>query len=178
LVLAIQRGEHRALAAAYDSHAVAMYRLAIGVLLRGDAAEEIVQDVFLRLWEQPGRFDPERGSLRTFLLVSTRAKSIERWRADSARSRREARVSKPMEDDANGPEGAACEQATRVRVKQALSTLGDIERLAIVLAFFGEQTYRQVAVALDTSEGTVKRRIRSGLSKVRADLGSEYRDVN
>ncbi len=136
-----------------------------------DLAEEVVQEVFLRFWNEPGRFDPSRGALRSFLFRETHSRSIERVRSEEARRARErrehegARRLAPAEDverDALATIGAT-------RLRRALAVLSPGEREAIELAYFGGHSYREVAQRLDLPEGTVKSRIRLGLGKL-ADL--------
>jgi RNA polymerase sigma-70 factor (ECF subfamily) len=137
----------------------------------GDAAaEDVVQDVFTRLWQAPHRFDSVRGPLRSFLILQVRSRTIDVQRTDSARRAREDR------DGAN-------DQRTRAPASAALDelysheTLGTLlhglvrdEREPIRLAFFEGYTYREVAALLDVPEGTVKSRIRAGLQRLRSAL--------
>src|SRR3954452_24901841 len=91
LVVAIGRWRNDALAEAYRRHAGAVYALARRVLGDGAAAEEVVQEVFLRLWNAPEKFDSERGSLRSYLLAQCHGRAVDLLRADGSRRRREER---------------------------------------------------------------------------------------
>ena len=91
LVIAIARYNPDALAEAYRRHAGAVFGLAQRMLWERGTAEEMVQEVFLRLWEHPERFDRARGSLRSFLLMDTHARCVDRIRADARRRDREER---------------------------------------------------------------------------------------
>src|SRR5580693_10351209 len=91
LVLAIGRWHDDALAEVYRRHAGAVFGLARRVLVDPGRAEEIVQEVFVRLWNEPERFDPDRGSLRSFLLAQTHGRSVDVLRSDGARKDRETR---------------------------------------------------------------------------------------
>jgi RNA polymerase sigma-70 factor, ECF subfamily len=168
LVLRVARGDADALGELYRRHGGAILGLAQRLLGDRARAEEITQDVFLRLWNQPERFDPARGTLRTFLLSQAHSRSIDLIRSDQARVRRETGAEINLIDD--GIDVAAFDMALGDRVRQALATLADDERKAIELAYFGGMTYRQVAVALGEPEGTVKSRIRSGLRRLRPEL--------
>ena len=170
LVVAIGRWHEDALAEAYRRHGGAAYALARRLLNDRELAEEILQEVFLRLWNTPERFDPERGSLRAYLLAQTHGRAVDLLRSETSRRRREereARESTPVGDDI---EREVIDLTVSEKVKEVVAGLPADERQAIELAYFGGHTYRQVAVMLDAPEGTVKSRIRSGLRRLRTDL--------
>ena len=89
LVVAIGRWQQDALAEAYRRHSGSVFALAKGVLRTSAMAEEVVQEIFMRLWNSPERFDPERGSLRSWLLAQAHGRAIDIVRADNSRRRRE-----------------------------------------------------------------------------------------
>jgi RNA polymerase sigma-70 factor (ECF subfamily) len=172
LVVAIGRFREDALAEVYRRHGGAVFGLARRVLNDASIAEEIVQEVFLRLWNDPERFDPERGSLRSYLLAQTHGRAVDVLRSDASRSRREGREARAAATATAGydVEHEVWDLAVADRVKKAVAVLPDEERRAIELAYFGGQTYREVAAALGAPEGTVKSRIRVGLKRMRATL--------
>jgi RNA polymerase sigma-70 factor (ECF subfamily) len=147
LVVAMARGHRDALAEAYRRHAPQVYGLARRICSE-DRAEEVVQQVFLEMWEKPHRYNPDRGSLRTFLLTQAHGRSIDRIRSDGAWRGRET--------------------AWRL-----LSALPDGQRDAIVLAYCEGYTYVDVAELLGEPEVTVKSRIRAGLAGLRLALSDE-----
>jgi RNA polymerase sigma-70 factor (ECF subfamily) len=170
LVVAIGRWREDALAEAYRRHAGAVYGLARRVLNDPTIAEEIVQEVFLRLWNTPEKFDPERGSLRSFLLAQAHGRAVDMVRADTSRRQREERDARQTAEGGYDIEHEVWDMAVADQVRQAMSTLPEEERQAILLAYFGGHTYREVAVKLGAPEGTVKSRIRTGLKRMRAEL--------
>jgi len=170
LVLGIGRWREEALAEAYRRHAGAVYGLANRVLKNRAAAEEIVQEVFLRLWNAPERFDPEPGSLRSFLLVQTHRRSVDVLRSDASRRRREEHDLRATAEAGYDVDRELRDLALADHVKDALATLPEGERRAIQLAYFGGLTYREVASRLGAPEGTVKSRIRAGLGRMRDKL--------
>jgi len=134
---------------------------------RAEAAEDVAQEVFLALWRDPARYEPSRGSLRTYLLTLVRHRSIDMYRSEQSRRRRQERVAstpqaRPSIDDTI----VAADQAGRVRV--SLDELPADERRAIDLAYFGHHSYREVAQLLGQPEGTVKSRIRHGLQTMQS----------
>jgi RNA polymerase sigma-70 factor (ECF subfamily) len=170
LVVAIGRWRQDALAEAYRRHAGSAFALARRLIRDREMAEEILQEVFLRLWNQPDRFDPERGSLRSYILAQTHGRSIDMLRSESSRRRREEREARETAEKGMDIEQEVMQMAVADQVKDVVAELPDDERRAIELAYFGGHTYRQVAVLLEEPEGTVKSRIRSGLQRMRKDL--------
>jgi RNA polymerase sigma-70 factor (ECF subfamily) len=130
----------------------------------------VVQEVFLRLWNEPEKFDPERGSLRAFLLAQTHGRSVDLVRAESARRAREERDARRSVTADRDLEREVWELTLHEHVRDALTELNDGERKAIELAYFGGHTYREVADLLGEPEGTVKSRIRTGLGRMRDAL--------
>lgn len=170
LVVSIGRYHEDALAEVYRRHAGAVFALSRRLLSDRTLAEEIVQEVFLRLWNDPDRFDPQRGSLRSYLLAQCHGRSVDLIRSESSRRRREEKELTLAAEAGYDLEREVWDLAVGDRVKTALRTLPEGEREAILLAYFGGHTYREVADLLDTPEGTVKSRIRAGLKKMRGDL--------
>jgi len=166
LVVVIARWQEAGLAEVYRRHAGAVYALARRVLNDTGAAEEVVQEVFLRLWNQPERFDPDRGSLRSFLLAQTHGRAVDLLRSDVSRRRREDREVALAAESGYDIDNEVWDMAVADQVKRAVSALPDEERSAIELAYFGGHTYRQAAAVLGAPEGTVKTRIRSGLRRM------------
>ncbi len=170
LVVGVARYRHEALAELYRRHAGAVFGLARRLLSDTTAAEEVVQEVFLRLWNSPDRFDPARGSLRSYLLAQTHGRAVDALRADGARRRREERDARNTVDAGYDLEREVTDLAVADYVRRALGVLPDAERNAIQLAYFGGLTYREVADRLGEPEGTVKSRIRVGLKRLRTEL--------
>lgn len=172
LVVSIGRYHEDALAEVYRRHAGAVFALSRRLLSDRTLAEEIVQEVFLRLWNDPDRFDPQRGSLRSYLLAQCHGRSVDLIRSESSRRRREEKELTLAAEAGYDLEREVWDMAVGDRVKNALRELPEGEREAILLAYFGGHTYREVADLLDTPEGTVKSRIRSGLKRMRGDLAA------
>lgn len=170
LVVAIGRWRQDALAEAYRRHAGAVFGLASRVLGDRTLGEEVVQEVFLRLWDHPDRFDPERGSLRSYLLAQCHGRAVDLIRSESSRRAREEREQLRRAEAGYDLEHEVWDIVVADHVREALEVLPVGERRAIELAYFGGRTYREVATELGEPEGTVKTRIRSGLKRLRAQL--------
>lgn len=170
LVVAIGRWREEALAEVYRRHGGAVYSLARRVLGDSGGAEEVVQEVFLRLWNHPERFDADRGSLRSFLLANAHGRAVDQLRADTSRRRREERDARETATAGYDIEHEVWDLALAEQVKAALGGLPDDEKRAIELAYFGGHTYREVATLLAQPEGTVKSRIRTGLRRLHQSL--------
>lgn len=170
LVRAVVARDEHALAELYGRHSGACFALARRVLADRTLAEEIVQEVFVRLWNQPERFDATRGSMRSFLLAQIHGRSVDLLRAETARRAREERDARRGVAPPDDLERAVVDLSEAEAVRTALASLSESERTAIELAYFGGHTYREVAAMLEQPEGTIKSRIRTGLLRLRAAL--------
>jgi RNA polymerase sigma-70 factor (ECF subfamily) len=170
LVTLIARYNEVALAEAYRRHGGAVFGLARRVLNGASEAEDVTQEVFLRLWNQPERFDPTRGTLRSFLLMQSHARAVETVRTLGARRRREINDAQKTARGAYDMQHEAWDVVMAEDVKKALGELPPEERKAIELAYFEGLTYVKVAEILNEPEGTVKSRIRNGMRRMKATL--------
>lgn len=170
LGVGIANGEHDALAEAYSRHGAAVHGLARR-FCGPERGEEVVQEVFLTLWQRPEQYDAARGSMRSFLLMKAHGRAVDALRSEATRRTRESADIRGM--TAPGPEADALALA-RIggeAVRRLLGDLPESERHPIGLAYFGGLTYRQVAEALGVPEGTVKARMRRGFARLREGLG-------
>lgn len=171
LVGAIRERNPEALAEGFRRYGAAVYGVSRRVLADDALAEDITQDVFLRLWNEPHRFDEQRGTLRSFLQRQAHSRSVERVRAEEARRRREDRTLALDVDPIENLESQVMAAIESDRIRKALLSLDADDRRAIVLAYYGGISYREVATRLGLPEGTVKSRIRAGLRRLSSMLG-------
>lgn len=172
LVTFVARYSEEALAEIYRRHGGAVYGLARRVLSNPTEAEDVTQEIFLSLWKDPDRFDPMRGSLRSFLLAQAHGRAVDAVRSLSARQRREVREAQLTASRPYDIEREAWDLALEDKVSKALDELPREERQAIELAYFEGYTYLEVARSLDQPEGTVKSRIRRGMQRMHVALSA------
>jgi RNA polymerase sigma-70 factor, ECF subfamily len=155
--------DESALRSVIDAHGGAVYGVARRIVAEPSLAEEVAQDVFLAMWRRPGAYDPQRGSLQSFLVGVARNKAIDLVRREEALKRARDALAAEFEVTAEAPSGVE----ERDEVQTALAQLSEVQREALVLAYFGGRTYREVAIELDIPEGTAKTRLRDGLIRLR-----------
>ena len=178
LVAAVADRTPAALEELYRRHSVAVFGVARRVTGVPEHGEEVLQEVFLRLWRSPDRFDPDRGRPA---VVPAHGRERPRHRARAprclaARAARNGRLRLVEPDGGDDIEGEHWDLVVAEHLRQALDALSPTEREAIELAYYGDHTYREVAAILGLPEGTVKSRIRTGLKRMRdrlvaADIG-------
>jgi RNA polymerase sigma-70 factor (ECF subfamily) len=170
LVTTIAGHSEAALAEVYRRHGGAVYGLARRVLNNGAEAEDVAQVVFLHLWNNPDRFDPSRGPLRSFLLAQAHGRAVDVVRSLNARQLREVKEAQLTAVSSYDVDHEVWDLALKDHVSKALDELPREERRAIELAYFKGYTYVEVAHSLGQPEGTVKSRIRNGMHRMRTAL--------
>ena len=170
LLTHVAKGDQAAFEALYDQLGAPVYGLIRKVLRNPSQAEEVAQEVLLEVWRTATRFDPARGSAATWVLTIAHRRAIDRVRAEEAAAAREQRTAQaPAAIDEVAETVEASMDAERLR--RCLAGLTELQRESITLAYYGGYSYAQVAALLDTALGTIKTRIRDGLTRLRACLG-------
>ena len=170
LVTLIGRYHEGALAEVYRRHGGAVYGLARTIRQSSHEADDVTQDVFLRLWNHPDRFDPPRGTLRSFLLNDSHGRAVDLVRSLNSRRAREVRDANRSPVATYDLQHQVWDLAVADEVKRALTSLPIEEREAIELAYFQGHSYVKVAEILGQPEGTIKSRIRNGMRRMRSSL--------
>ena len=174
LLQASSRGDQAAFARLYDLTASRVYGLVLRILRDPAQGEEVVQEVYLQLWQQAGRFDPARGTGLSWVMTHAHRKAVDRVRHSEASRRRDTAHATDAVRDVAAPHdetAAAAEASLEAReVRAALTALSTPQREAIELAYFGGHTYSEVSQLLQVPLGTIKTRIRVGLGRLREAL--------
>ena len=158
------------LIAAYGAHRGAAYRLAYQILGDAPAAEDAVQDAFLKLWTGTTQFDPSRGSMRGLLLTIARHTSIDATRGRARRQRSEGAYCTDATYVTDGPERATERSDEARHLREALRSLPGEQRRAIEMAYFSGLTRREIAASTGMPTGTVKSRMRLGMRRLASAL--------
>jgi len=174
LMTQVAGGDELAFAELYRRVASAVFGL-VGKVVRNPAlSEEVTQEVFVELWRGASRFDPGRGTARSWIMTCAHRRAVDRVRSAERAARR---------DDLAGRRGQVRpydEVAEQVEtglehehVRRSLDALTELQREAVVLAYYGGHTHREIAELLEVPVGTVKTRLRDGLIRLRDHLGVE-----
>ena len=158
---------------AYDRHSRGVYAAAYRVLGDAAQAQDVVQDVFLRIWRRPQAFDARRGELGSYLRMMARSRALDLWRERQAAGRASDRLELAVAHDEPRPEDRPSLRAERDEdgavVRAAVRKLPPAQREALVLAYWGGMTAEEIARRAEVPLGTAKSRIRLGLEKLRAE---------
>jgi len=165
-------GDDDALAEAYDRWSTLVHSLAMRITADHAAAEDVTQDVFVHLWQHPDRYDPRRGVLRSWLCLLARSRALDSVRRRRAQDRCHAAAAAIAPMPAEVDDGVVW-QAEAKAVREAVAALPDRQREAVLLAYYGGRTYREVARDLDIPEGTAKWRLKAALSGLADSLATE-----
>lgn len=171
LLNAIASGDEQALASLYDRYRVILFSLIFRILHSRVEAEDILQEVLLQVWQKAGNFDESRGRPFTWLVTLARSRSIDRLRSLGARDRLAIGVAhESSEEVGDAVTDAILAERSKI-VRAALQTLPQEQREVLELAYFQGFTQSEIAKQLDTPLGTVKTRMRSGMTRMREMLG-------
>jgi RNA polymerase sigma-70 factor (ECF subfamily) len=169
----VRGGEAAAFEVIFDRHAGRAFALAYRMCGRRAMAEDVVQEAFLSLWRSGTRYDPTRGSVRAWVLTVVRNRAIDSFRREATKDGRDVRDEMAVER-APAPQLTHAEVERREEAQQVRAALGGLpfeQRQVIELAYFGGFTHAQIAEMLELPAGTVKGRMRLGLTKLRLALG-------
>jgi RNA polymerase sigma-70 factor (ECF subfamily) len=168
LISFVGQGDAEAFTTLYDRHSHAAFSLAYRVMGERQAAEDLVQEAFLKLWRSATSYRPERGSVRTWLLSIVRNRGIDQLRSQASRRRTQEKI------EASAPRSQPSEafaetwrNSQRDQLREALNTLPPEQLKILELAYFSGYTHAQISQLVDVPLGTIKGRMRLGLKKMR-----------
>ena len=173
LISLVEEGDAEAFAALYDRHSRAAYSLAYRMMGERQAAEDLAQDAFIKVWRAAGSYRAQRGSVRTWILSIVHNRGVDQLRSQASRRRTQERV------EASAPRSQPSEafseawrNSQRDRVREALQTLPQEQSKILELSYLSGYTHMEIAGLLNVPLGTVKSRMRLGLQKLRGSMVS------
>ena len=165
-------GDQRAFADLYDMLSPRVFGLILRVLVDRAQSEEVLQEVFLELWQSAGRFAPNKGQGRSWVFMIAHRRAVDRVRSSQANADRDVRIGSRDVDDMHDSVAEQVElKIEGARVAGAVATLPAIQREAITLAYYGGYSQSEIAALLRVPLGTIKTRMRDGLSRLRTEMG-------
>jgi len=177
LLVRIGEQDERAIEALHERYSRPLYSLAYQVTGGDRFAQDVVQEVFVAVWKNAGRFDPTRGSLSSWLFSLARHKAIDLVRREANVRRHTADVDLELEEAVDDVDQEAWLRVRRDAVRAAIAELPEAQRTAVEMAFFGGLTHVEVSEALGIPLGTAKTRIRTALMRLRDILGQSVAEM-
>lgn len=172
LLVRIADGDQQAFAGLYDMLSSRVFGLILRVLVDRSQSEEVLQEVFLEVWQSASKFAPNKGQGRSWVLTIAHRRAVDRVR--SAQSGRDRDVRVGMRDLNTPVESVAEAVELRIegrRVAQALTELPESQREALTLAYYGGYSQSEIAALVGAPLGTIKTRMRDGLRRLRTEMG-------
>lgn len=179
LLQRVGQGDRQSFAALYDRFSGVLFSTAFRVLNDQEAAEDVLQDVFIQIWEKAPLYDPTRGKPITWAMTLTRNRAIDRLRSTLRRNRLQDEVQRESEtfehfDNRTSFDAAESGEKSKL-VREAVQNLSKDQREAIELAFFSSLTHEEIAERLNEPLGTIKARIRRGMVRLRDVLSPQLK---
>ena len=175
LLRRLRAGDRGAIDDLYERFRRPAFALARRILADDTLAEDVLQDVFLSVWRNPGAFDGARGSFSSWLLAMVHHKAVDAVRREESHRRRQTRAEEDLAlsapTAARDVEDEAWSRVVADRVRVALAVLPSAQREALTLAYYGGYTQREVAALTGAPLGTVKTRMLAGMRRLKAELG-------
>jgi len=172
LIQRVATGDRNAFAEVYDALSARAFGLILRVLVDRAQSEEVLQEVFLEVWQSAARFTPKRGQGRSWVLTIAHRRAVDRVRSAQSSVDRDVRAGFRDMDVAYDNVSEKVEMKIEGRrVVDALATLPDAQKEALTLAYFGGYSQSEIATLVGSPLGTIKTRMRDGLSRLRMELG-------
>ncbi len=173
LLVRVARGDETAFAALYDVLGATVFGMARRVIRDPARAEEVAQEVFLQVWQTAARFDPARGTAKSWVLTLAHRRAVDAVRHDQAATNRENSYDWSPGVDHDQVLETVTVRLEHEQVRRCLEGLTELQREAVNLAYYQGYTYAEVAQVLGANPATVKTRMRDGLVRLRDCMGVE-----
>jgi len=173
LLKAIAKSDEEALAQLYDRYRIILFGLLVRILISREEAEDVLQEVFLQVWKRAGDFDEHRGRPFTWLVTLARSRAIDRLRSLASRARVAIAGARDESELISDAVSDAFRSEQRGLVTDALAQLPEEQKRALILAYFDGLTQSEIAARLGAPLGTVKTRMRAGITKLRELLANK-----
>ena len=171
LLLRTARGDEDAFAVLYDRVAAAVWGLALRIVRDPARAEEVAQEALLEVWRTAPRYDARRGSARTYVMTITHRRAVDVVRQEQASRDRDRKTMLAPETPYDAVDETVSSRLEHEQVRRCLGTLTELQHEAVTLAYYGGNTYAEVASLLEVNPATVKTWLRDGLIRLRDCLG-------
>ena len=175
LLASVAKGDQHAFNQLYDHSSTLLYTLAFRILGNREEADDLLQDVYLEVWRKVVRYDVGRGTPIAWLITLTRSRAIDRLRSRNTRGHNatvgsDTTISSSVADLGPSPFETQADQELRMAVGNALTILPPAQQQALELAYYEGLSHSEIAARLNQPLGTVKTRIKLGMSKLRESL--------
>lgn len=173
LLTAISAGDETALGLLYDRYSSILFGLLLRIIHNRAEAEDVLQEIFVQVWQRASNFDESRGKAFTWLVTLARSRAIDRLRALGSRERAAENAARETEDVIFDAEQNAILKQRGAVVRRALAELSAEQQEVLKLAYFDGFSQSEIAEKLNSPLGTVKTRMRTGMMRLRELLGAE-----
>lgn len=172
LLVRVAAGDQTAFAELYDLLSPRVFALILRVLVNRSQSEEVLQEVFLEVWQSAGRFAPNKGQGRTWVLTIAHRRAVDRVRASQSSADRDTRIGiRDLADARDVVADTVESQLDGELVVSALAALPEAQQEALILAYYGGYSQSEIAALTGSPLGTIKTRMRDALTRLRTELG-------
>ncbi|MFJ4046554.1 ECF RNA polymerase sigma factor SigK [Microbacterium sp. NPDC089987] len=172
LLIRVADGDQRAFAELYDLLSSRVFALILKVVVNRSQSEEVLQEVFLEIWQSASRFAPNRGQGRSWIFTIAHRRAVDRVRSSQSSTDRDMRVGvRDLGGERDVVQEAVESKLEGERVVAALAALPEAQQEALILAYYGGYSQSEIAALTGVALGTIKTRMRDGLTRLRGEMG-------
>ncbi|PKI90052.1 RNA polymerase subunit sigma [Actinomycetales bacterium SN12] len=172
LLIRVADGDQRAFAELYDLLSPRVFALILKVVVNRSQSEEVLQEVFLEIWQSASRFAPNRGQGRSWIFTIAHRRAVDRVRSSQSSTDRDMRVGvRDLGGERDVVQEAVESKLEGERVVAALAALPEAQQEALILAYYGGYSQSEIAALTGVALGTIKTRMRDGLTRLRGEMG-------